>query len=402
MLPLTPTAELTQGKPERLYRPHQCTLHPLFPSQSMSLPPLSSTSPLNWQYIAEGGANLVLAFVGQSDSPYAGRALRLRKRKKLTRTGNEQDEVPNEVDLRFTRSVVEPLLGKEQLPEIETVELEREWVERLVQRMRGERVRPFEREEEDEADVEVKEAVVVEDLLSGEGVLAVEIKVRLIFSISFSSSDLSLLPQPKWGFLPSSSHLSSATKPLKTSFCRFCMHRYHKRRSSSPFPPDQLASFLAEHNEGYCPLDLYSGDERRVRRAVESLFAGWISSKGEGNNLRIFLDGRRMSPQDVRSRSVSCFFRRSDFCFFRRHISRRPSLDSTPPFVLSDFRPAAVLLPPMPPFPLQRLRPHFHLRSPPPSPLPLFPPFLLHRSSLNFGTSNPASTHSTSKASPSC
>ncbi|BGP14116.1 hypothetical protein JCM10213_002414 [Rhodosporidiobolus nylandii] len=247
----------------------------------MPLPPLSSTSPSSWIYTAEGGANLVLSFSGTPDSPYAGRALRLRKRKRPSRELRQGDEVHGESGVEFGRSVVERLLGRKQLPKMETVELERGWAEELAQRLSEEKVRPPEREKEDEVDVEAGEAVVVEDLVGGTGVLAVEIK-------------------PKWGFLPPPSRLSPSTSPLKASFCRFCMHRYHKRapgHSSSPAPGNDAAAPTA-HDEGYCPLDLYSSDPERVRSALEKLYVGWVASNGEGNSLRVFLNGERLSPAD--------------------------------------------------------------------------------------------------------
>ncbi|GAA5868958.1 hypothetical protein JCM8547_003233 [Rhodosporidiobolus lusitaniae] len=248
----------------------------------MPLPPLSSTSPLDWRYVAEGGANLVLSFCGQPDSPYAGHALRLRKRKKRSCGRDEHDEVPAEVNVEFGRIVVEPLLGKAQVPETGQIELKKVWLEQLVGRMKQERVRPAHREEEDEVELDAKEGVVVEDLIRGEGVLAVEIK-------------------PKWGFLPSPAFLSPSTALLKTTYCRFCMHRYHKRVSSSTLCPQHRSIALAAHEQGYCPLDLYSSNSKRVERAVTCLFAEWASSNGEKNSLRVFLDGEKLSPRDPSS-----------------------------------------------------------------------------------------------------
>ncbi|GAA5921868.1 hypothetical protein JCM6882_002636, partial [Rhodosporidiobolus microsporus] len=246
----------------------------------MPLPPLPTTPYLDWRYVAEGGANLVLSFSGPPDSPYYGRALRLRKRKKRVRVGKADEAVPSEVGIVFGREVIEPLLGAEQVPEMELVALERPWLEALVRRLRDKGARPAEREEEDEVDLDAREAVAVEDLVSGRGVLAVEIK-------------------PKWGFLPSPAHLSPPTAPLKRSYCRFCMHRYHKRVSSSSGNVNEdLAAALAEHANGYCPLDLYSREPARVQRALDCLYDGWARSSGEGNSLRIFLDGQKLSPQD--------------------------------------------------------------------------------------------------------
>ena len=55
----------------------------------------------------------------------------------------------------------------------------------------------------------------------------------------------------------------------------------------------------------FCPLDLYSGEEQRVRRALNALWDGWASSDGGINNLRIFAEGRVLKPsEDVRTSSI--------------------------------------------------------------------------------------------------
>lgn len=102
--------------------------------------------------------------------------------------------------------------------------------------------------------------------------------------------------QPKWGFLPSPSHLDpSSADAIKSSHCRLCMHR-HLRTTQS----NGISAANDEHETAYCPLDLYSLDPDRVKQALSALWKGWVDSEGQSNNLRIFLSGERLSPTAVR------------------------------------------------------------------------------------------------------
>lgn len=51
----------------------------------------------------------------------------------------------------------------------------------------------------------------------------------------------------------------------------------------------------------YCPLDLFSRDETRIRKAIGALWAGWYESHGSLNNLRFFVEGKMAKPDDDRS-----------------------------------------------------------------------------------------------------
>lgn len=55
---------------------------------------------------------------------------------------------------------------------------------------------------------------------------------------------------------------------------------------------DQVAS-------EYCPLDLFSGDETRIIKAIQALLGGWISSNATANNLKIFARGKFLKPSEV-------------------------------------------------------------------------------------------------------
>lgn len=49
----------------------------------------------------------------------------------------------------------------------------------------------------------------------------------------------------------------------------------------------------------YCPLDLFSSNEIRIKRAIRSLWDGWLISEGSANNLRVFVHGNMIRPTDV-------------------------------------------------------------------------------------------------------
>lgn len=139
----------------------------------MARPPLESTAPSDWRYTAEGGANLVLSFVGPR-GPYTGKLLRLRKRKLSHAAGT----IPDDVDVEFGRQIIQPLLGREQVVEMERLEVSRDWLAALKQGLATSGARPAHREAEDEVDEQSGVVVLAEDLIHGQGVLAIEIKVR--------------------------------------------------------------------------------------------------------------------------------------------------------------------------------------------------------------------------------
>ena len=56
---------------------------------------------------------------------------------------------------------------------------------------------------------------------------------------------------------------------------------------------------------GYCPLDLYSGDEARVLKALHTLWDIWIGSSGGVNHLRVFVEGHMLKPSTLVS-STQC------------------------------------------------------------------------------------------------
>ncbi|GAA5845307.1 hypothetical protein JCM3766R1_000725 [Sporobolomyces carnicolor] len=235
--------------------------------QPSRLPPITSTRPEEWTYLAEGGANVVLTLGPSSspnDSPFSDKVVRLRKRRKGAAVPGQSGPLGGDADVDFHLSIIQPLLS--DVVQLETLAVTREWLEGIDRVLNQRASRPRVRLETDAIDLDSHSVVVAQDLVSPlRGEIAFEIK-------------------PKWGFLPSSRYLASSTRSVKTMYCRFCMHRYYRTRS------------IVEHETGYCPLDLYSGDRARVRKAARALVASWESTAGETNNLRVFRKGVKLSP----------------------------------------------------------------------------------------------------------
>ncbi|KAA1469367.1 hypothetical protein DENSPDRAFT_857844 [Dentipellis sp. KUC8613] len=230
---------------------------------------VSNTTPSDWKYVSEGGASAVFSYQGPLNPAFDGTALRLRKTsnqrtKNDIRTDVPEENEPDDPMIQFQRDVIARLIPPQFLVELRVADLERPWLEAFA--AYHEPSRPSARREVDSIDVSRKKGILVEDLVGNNG-WSVEIK-------------------PKWGFLPSPAHLSPETLPIKTQTCRTCMHS-HLRQSKGE---------AAAAN--YCPLDLFSGTEERVKRAIHGLWDSWNESGGTINNLRIFSDGRMLKPTD--------------------------------------------------------------------------------------------------------
>ncbi|KAG8745600.1 Inositol-pentakisphosphate 2-kinase [Ceratobasidium sp. 414] len=174
----------------------------------------------------------------------------------------EADNQPDDPTIAFQTRVTSRLVPLCYLPRLETTRMGRRWVEELARI--GERARPEARRRVDGIDVARRKGVLADDLVGWEG-WAVEIK-------------------PKWAFLPNKKHLSEETSVHKLARCRFCMHGFHGSKAGK------------ERGE-YCPLDLFSGDEARIRKALGALWDTWVKSDGAINNLKVFVKGKTMKPQ---------------------------------------------------------------------------------------------------------
>ncbi|KAJ7172029.1 inositol-pentakisphosphate 2-kinase, partial [Mycena filopes] len=225
---------------------------------------LSETSPSDWVYICEGGATIVLSYRGPPNPFYDGTVLRLRKRA-LVDTDVVPDSEQDDPIIEFQEKCLERLVPPAHLPRMKRVLVganAENWLRSIAAQCQT--LRPLERREKDCIDEKRVKAVLATDLVGGEGI-TVEIK-------------------PKWGFLPSPTYLSNASRPIKTRTCRFCMHLHLKALSS-----------------GYCPLDLFSGDEPRMKKALNDLWDAWLDRNGAANNFRVFVEGKNITPAEQQS-----------------------------------------------------------------------------------------------------
>lgn len=110
--------------------------------------------------------------------------------------------------------------------------------------------------------------------------------------------------KPKEGFIPSDLiDLAKITFDQDVAYCSNCLSQYEK----------SLTSVDERKFYDYCPLDLFSGDERRMRRALSSLIDCPL------NHLRVTRDGkivmdksRRLTHEEISSllgnEQVDCDF----------------------------------------------------------------------------------------------
>ncbi|KAF8651488.1 hypothetical protein AX16_004786 [Volvariella volvacea WC 439] len=226
------------------------------------------TSPADWRYVSEGGATIVFSYAGPSHPQFDGTVLRLRKAAVAPLVDHmdyqKQPEEPDDPIIEFQQRCLQHLIPDKHLPRLRSVLLDHSWLQKMSEL--HDSARPQFRRSQGCIDVRKRKGVLATNLVGGNWV-AVEIK-------------------PKWGFLPSPKHLSSETRSTKTQTCRFCMH-------------SQLKSGVDEVPLGYCPLDLYSGDRRRMTKAIHALWDAWIQSTGSMNNLKVFVNGAQIHPSEA-------------------------------------------------------------------------------------------------------
>ena len=230
---------------------------------------------------------MVFSYIGTHNPQFSGMVIRLRKapRKDTTheddaRDGRIEDDAEYDAEeddpsIAFQSKVISLLVPPKYLPFLESCRVNQAWLTRLA--ALAEPSRLVDRTLKDTIDTNKRRAVLATDLVGGAG-WAVEIK-------------------PKWAFLPNPKYLSPETRKVKTSHSRFVMHTHYRAVKGDATP---ITS--------YDPLDLFSEDQDRITIAIEALWDAWIASGGTLNNLKIFVEGRLITPSEALSTSKGLAF----------------------------------------------------------------------------------------------
>lgn len=199
-------------------------------------------------YRGEGNANLVISLPQE--------LMVIRFRKSLPAEASpDDDKIRVKREVEFVRHVVSGYLGSYvRIPEIvrydpKDVALLLEIIRpfRPVERKQKSSVKNYSTKMPDYAFLPLNFASLNTDSFRSKSTFAIEIK-------------------PKQGYQ------SQQEKPLQK--CPYCLTQYYK-----------LKKRVIQARSTYCPFDLFSGDEVRIKKAIESL------SKSPQNNFKIFKDG---------------------------------------------------------------------------------------------------------------
>ncbi|KAG6862046.1 hypothetical protein C0995_007176 [Termitomyces sp. Mi166 len=192
----------------------------------------TDTLPHHWRYVSEGGATIVFSYMGPPNAQFDGTVLRLRK-----------------VAFPTTDSQLLSSASSQDEPDDPTIEFQQKCIERLIPPEHLPRL----------------ESVYV---------------------------------TCEW--LESLISLHDAKRPKE----RRAKDRIDVTRRKGVLATDLVGgdwiSVEIKMGEaaslGYCPLDLFSEDRSRIKKAIYDLWDTWTETNGTVNNLKIFLNGEKIAP----------------------------------------------------------------------------------------------------------
>lgn len=146
------------------------------------------TTPRDWKYVSEGGATIVFSYIGSAHPVFDGTVLRLRKsalgKATADGTSDTSEEEPDDPAIEYQTKCIQSLIPPNHLPRLQTVHLNRSWLEELTRLHNA--ARPEDRRVKDEVDLNRKKGILATDLVGGNW-LAVEIKVCLVHRFIITS-----------------------------------------------------------------------------------------------------------------------------------------------------------------------------------------------------------------------
>jgi len=239
--------------------------------------------PHQWTYRCEGSWTMVVSLKKLRT------VLRLRKheRKKpsaLKRKDQKQyiQEMLNNLD--FAKSVMLPLMGGRYVHLGKAISVPQDFASAMNEICRG--CRPEHRRGK-EIDEGCHSGVLMADfcfLPSLQQVASTEENCN--HAMETINPTFSVEIKPKCGFLPSSPFIDS-TRAIKYSVCSYCMLQKTKVKEGK-----------YSRESSYCPLDLFSGEPRRVMYALECLVSD------PQNNLRVFCDGSGIFSEELVQKAI--------------------------------------------------------------------------------------------------
>lgn len=224
----------------------------------------ASMDPAHWTYHAEGAANILVRYIGPHVWPFyntqgADEAMVLRIPKKIH--ASDARQVP-EADT-FLSQVLVHVLPSSSLPCMRRLDVNDTWLPFLrALAEKCEPVRPMSRKSAEGMDMSTPHIWIMRD-----------------DSRPLPASRLVVEIKPKCGYLPT---LITTRYP-----CKFSVPKYHMQKLYQLGPK----ALGANTQTWYNPLDLFSGDVRRIQRAVDALLDDWTHETG---HLRMFVDGACM------------------------------------------------------------------------------------------------------------
>ncbi|XP_076448400.1 inositol-pentakisphosphate 2-kinase-like [Babylonia areolata] len=235
-------------------------------------------SGMDWQYRGEGNCSLVVA---DSVKRKVYRLIKRHYTKKFglfMETGNSEGKVQAiHSDLQqiisYTRWVMQPLLSPSYVVIPKLITVDEQFVASVVKQVSSQRPARRLKKTGDRVDEESLSALVLPDFCFVSDSKSVR-------NDSCPPVTISIEIKPKKAFISSdySDEISESS-----GVCKFCMHQ-HLKCQSGQWP----------ETSNYCPLDLFSGNQERMKHALQSLI------KTPQNNFKLWRDGENVYSSERR------------------------------------------------------------------------------------------------------